>query len=76
MYYYLALLFVLVINCCVMNNPKTQLKTANIYSYTVSDWEQHWRPFGLQAGTQSTEPHQPGPYTVSECQESESGLAE
>ena len=24
------------------------------------DWELNWRPFGLQAGTQSTEPHQPG----------------
>ena len=21
------------------------------------DWESNWRPFGLQAGTQSTEPH-------------------
>ena len=27
-----------------------------------SDWELNWRPFGSQAGTQSTEPHQPGPY--------------
>ena len=24
------------------------------------DWESNWRPFGLQAGTQSTETHQPG----------------
>ena len=24
-------------------------------------WELNWRPFGLQAGAQSTEPHQPGP---------------
>ena len=24
------------------------------------DWESNWRPFGLQAGSQSTEPHQPG----------------
>ena len=24
------------------------------------DWELNWRPFGSQAGTQSTEPHQPG----------------
>ena len=24
------------------------------------DWESNWRPFGLQAGTQSAEPHQPG----------------
>ena len=26
------------------------------------DWESNWQPFGLQAGTQSTEPHQPGLY--------------
>ena len=24
------------------------------------DWALNWRPFGLQARTQSTEPHQPG----------------
>ena len=24
------------------------------------DWESNWRPFGSQANTQSTEPHQPG----------------
>ena len=24
------------------------------------DWESNWRPFGLQASTQSTEVHQPG----------------
>ena len=24
------------------------------------DWELNWRSFGLQAGIQSTEPHQPG----------------
>ena len=23
-------------------------------------WDSNWRPFGSQAGTQSTEPHQPG----------------
>ena len=27
---------------------------------TCPDWESNQRPFGLQAGTQSTEPHQPG----------------
>ena len=26
------------------------------------DWELNWRPFGSQASTQSTEPHQPGIY--------------
>ena len=25
------------------------------------DWESNKQPFGLQVGTQSTEPHQPGP---------------
>ena len=24
------------------------------------DWESNWQPFGLQAGTQCTEPYQPG----------------
>ena len=24
------------------------------------DWELNWPPFGLQAGTQATEPYQPG----------------
>ena len=24
------------------------------------DWESNWGPFGLQASTESTEPHQPG----------------
>ena len=27
---------------------------------TCSDWESNCRPFSLQAGTQTTEPHQPG----------------
>ena len=27
---------------------------------TCPDWELNWWPFGLQAGTQSTEPYQPG----------------
>ena len=26
------------------------------------DWESDQRPFGSQAGAQSTEPHQPGPH--------------
>ena len=30
---------------------------------TCPDWESNCRPFGLQAGAQSTEPHQPGNYT-------------
>ena len=28
---------------------------------TCPDWESNWQPFGSQAGTQPTEPHQPGP---------------
>ena len=28
------------------------------------DWGSNQRPFGLQAGTQSTEPHQPGPHLL------------
>ena len=30
------------------------------YPAMCPDWESNWRPFGLQAGTRSTEPHQPG----------------
>ena len=36
---------------------------------TCPHWESNLRPFGLQAGTQSTEPHQPGlrwPFIVTE----------
>ena len=29
------------------------------------DWKLNWRPFDLQASTQSTEPHQPGLYLYS-----------
>ena len=28
------------------------------------DWESNRRPFGLQSGTQSTEPHQPGLFVL------------
>ena len=28
------------------------------------DWELNWLPFGSQAGTQSTEPHQQGHYIL------------
>ena len=28
------------------------------------DWESNQSPFGLQAGTQSTEPHQPGLHLI------------
>ena len=31
------------------------------------DWESNWRPFGSQAGTQSTEPHQPGQEALFKC---------
>ena len=38
---------------------------------TSPDWESNQRPFGLQAGTQSTDPHQPGPpyvpFIVADC---------
>ena len=33
------------------------------------DWESNWRPFRMQAGTQSTEPHQPGPMCILEVQQ-------
>ena len=28
------------------------------------DWKSNCQPFGLQASTQSAEPHQPGPFTI------------
>ena len=28
------------------------------------DWELNWQLIGSQAGTQSTEPHQPGPANI------------
>ena len=32
------------------------------------DWESNWQPFGLQAASQSTEPHQPGlVYKIFNC---------
>ena len=34
------------------------------------DWELNQRPFGWQAGTQSTEPHQPGKTFTSDCKTS------
>ena len=34
------------------------------------DWESNQRPFGLQAGAQSTEPHQPGPEFISKASRS------
>ena len=31
-------------------------------------WESNWQPFGLRAGTQSIEPHQPGQnFKYSDC---------
>ena len=41
------------------------------------DWESNWWPFGLQAGTQSTEPHQPGQELVfkNDCQTGEGQAA-
>ena len=33
------------------------------------DWESNQRPFGSQAGTQSTEPHQQGPISSTLCPE-------
>ena len=31
------------------------------------DWESNWQPFGSQASTQSTEPHQTGPHKYFQC---------
>ena len=44
---------------------------------TCPDWESKWQPFGSQAGTQSTEPHQPGQniYTLCSCHSSSGSLS-
>ena len=38
------------------------------------DWKSNWWPFGLQAGAQSTEPHQPGQFLISCSSSSPSGI--
>ena len=40
-------------------NPRTGHLAHN--PGTCPDWEWNWQPFSLQASTQFTEPHQPGP---------------
>ena len=37
------------------------LETWPMIQACALDWELNWWPFGSQAGTQSTKPHQPGP---------------
>ena len=37
------------------------------------EWESNWRPFGSQAGTQSTEPHQPGLSSITFLKRRETG---
>ena len=39
--------------------PPTGVRNPGIYP----DWESNWQPFGLQAGAQPTEPHQPELYS-------------
>ena len=39
--------------------------TGELAHNTGPDWESNWWSLGLQAGTQSTEPHQPGHYFLS-----------
>ena len=39
------------------------------------DWESNWRPFDLQTGAQSTEPHQPGLYLLGFVARSYGGLS-
>ena len=47
---------------CVVasRTPPTGDPASNPGMYPDWDWDWHRQPFGLQACTQSTEPHQPG----------------
>ena len=42
--------------------PRPLLGTWPTTQACALDWELNWRPFGLQASSQSIEPHQPGLY--------------
>ena len=42
-------------------HPQTEPCACNPGIYP--DWESNWQPFGLQAGAQPTEPHQPELYS-------------
>ena len=45
---------------CVVASCTLLLRTWPATQACALDWELNQRPFGSQAGTQSTEPHQPG----------------
>ena len=45
---------------CVVASGVPLLGTWPATQACALDWESNQRPFSLQAGTQSTEPHQPG----------------
>ena len=45
---------------CFSHPPPTPPWGPGLQPRHVPDWESNQRPFGLQPGTQSTEPHQPG----------------
>ena len=52
---------------CVVASPMTPTGGLTHNPGMCPDWELNWRPFGLQAGTQSTEPHQPGLISYLPC---------
>ena len=45
---------------CVVASHASLLGTWPATRACALDWESNWQPFGSQAGTQSTEPYQPG----------------
>ena len=47
---------------CVVAPPMPHTGDLTCNPGMCPDWESNRRPFGSQAGTQSTEPHQPGLY--------------
>ena len=47
---------------CVVDSHASPARDLDCNPGMCPDWESDWPPFGLQAGAQSTEPHQPGLY--------------
>ena len=45
---------------CVVASPAPPTEDLACNPGMCPEWESNWQPFGLQASTQSTEPHQPG----------------
>ena len=52
---------------CVVASPMPPTRDLSCNPGMCPDWESNQRPFGLQGGAQTTEPHQPGLMLVLIC---------